>query len=97
MFVHFNFEDYKSNYHGKGAGPSFPYKRMLPPGHLYYFYTCDEVQNFDKLNPSRVVPNPEGSCISNAKLFDGRLIDVELESVNMIDIKRNEAILDEAY
>lgn len=62
---------------------------MLPPGSLYYFYTLDDTQNYNKNLPERIESNPEGNKIIGLKLYDGRLVDAELEFVNQIHIIKN--------
>ncbi|KAL4466565.1 hypothetical protein ABPG72_010616 [Tetrahymena utriculariae] len=97
LFIHFNFENYRSNYTGKPTSSTIEYKRMYPPGHLYYFFTLDETVCVDKQDSQKLALNPEGKQITSIMQYDGKLVDADLDQLNKIDIKKNENVLDENY
>ncbi|EGR29347.1 leucine rich repeat protein [Ichthyophthirius multifiliis] len=98
IFIHFNFENYRACYFGKQQGPEYIYKRMVPPFYLQYFFTLEESQNYDHSLEERITPNPEiGNKINNVLLFDNTLIDVDLQFINKINVKKSEQIIDCYY
>lgn len=70
---------------------------MFPPGALLYFFTLDDVYNYDRTDPLRIVSNPEGLKIIDVKQFDGKVIEVEIDHVNKIDVVKNQLVIDLNY
>lgn len=67
MFIHFNFEDFRGNFFGKGTSVKegfsevFTYNRMIPPGELEYFFSGDDSSETAKDQDKKF--NYEGSTI----------------------------------
>lgn len=54
VFIHFDFEYWKSNYMGftKNKAGAYTYKRMIPPGPLSFFFTANKQSLYSKLYPT---------------------------------------------
>ncbi|KAL4456118.1 hypothetical protein ABPG74_014079 [Tetrahymena malaccensis] len=93
LFIHFNFEDFRGNFFGKGVAVQdgfsqiFTYERVIPPGELEYFFSGEDSSEIAKDQEKKF--NYEGSYIPNVFIYQGQTIDVPLKELNYMNVHAN--------
>ncbi|KAL4510557.1 hypothetical protein ABPG72_004711 [Tetrahymena utriculariae] len=98
LFIHFNFENFRSNYFGKKDGQQqsfFSYKRMMPPGNLDYFYSSQESEMIAKNQHKKNLFDQKN--IKCVQIFDGTTKDVLLEQINYCYVEKNTGVFTKYY